>query len=113
MANTVRNFENQFKLNTGFTDLHFGKKDETLNLKNTKNELAIVEFFQNAQKPKTQNSAFVTIKKLQYEKEESKIVKISNSQTKQFSALTIKVPNNPSNNPDCKSGTGKCRNNLV
>ena len=113
MANTVRNFENQFKLNTGFTDLHFGKKDETLNLKNTKNELAIVEFFQNAQKTKTQNSAFATIEKLQYEKEESKVVKISNSQTKQFSALTIKVPNNPSNNPDCKSGTGKCRNNLV
>ena len=109
MANTLRNFENQFKLNTGFTDLHFGKKNEILNLKKTPNELAIVEFFQNVQKMETQNSAFATIEKLQYEKEESKVVKISNSQTKQFSALTVNVPNNP----DCKSGTGKCSNKLV
>ena len=39
MANTERNFENQFKLNTGFTDLHFGKINEIINHKNTKNEL--------------------------------------------------------------------------
>ena len=106
MANTVRNFENQFKLHTGFTDLHFGKKNEILNLKKTPNELDIVEFFQNVQKMETQNSAFATIEKLQYEKEESKVVKISNSQTKQFSALTVNVPNNP----DCKSGTEKYMN---
>ena len=36
MAYTVRNFENQFKLNTGISDLHFGKKNEILNLKNSK-----------------------------------------------------------------------------